>query len=96
VYYCYRKRKNNGFIEEVDELLRERVREQRSSQVSPSFGLIDSFSVKISRNGGDKQGIDGDKKPKAGNSISLPISLGSFSRRSFMQQTFMTVKGLRR
>lgn len=64
VYYYYRKWKNNGFIEEVHEALRDMVRQQSGKYKSPSLVLIDSRSVKTSRNGGESRGIDGGKKTK--------------------------------
>jgi len=64
VYYYYRKWKRNGLIEELHELLRDFTRKKAGRQISPSLGLIDSRSVKTSRNGGLERGIDGGKKTK--------------------------------
>lgn len=59
VRYYYRKWKNNVFIEEVHEILRDTVRQQSARDKCPSLGLSDSRSVKTSRNGDDARGIDG-------------------------------------
>ncbi|MDR3119693.1 MAG: transposase, partial [Mediterranea sp.] len=64
VYYYYRKWKNNGLIEELHEMLRDLTRRKSGRHPSPSLGLIDSRSVKTSRNGGLERGIDGGKKTK--------------------------------
>lgn len=64
VYYYYRKWKYTGLIEELHEMLRDFTRLKAGRQVSPSLGLIDSRSVKTSRNGGLERGIDGGKKTK--------------------------------
>jgi putative transposase len=64
VYYYYRKWKQNGLIEELHEMLRDFTRRKSGRSVSPSLGLIDSPSVKTSRNGGLERGIDGGKKTK--------------------------------
>lgn len=64
VYYYYRKWKSNGLIEELHEMLRDLTRKKSGRQVSPSLGLIDSRSIKTSRNGGLERGIDGGKKTK--------------------------------
>jgi len=64
VYYYYRKWKHEGLIEELHEMLRDFTRGKADRSVSPSLGLIDSRSVKTSRNGGLERGIDGGKKTK--------------------------------
>lgn len=76
VYYYYRKWKNNGFIEEVHETLRDMVRQQSGKDKSPSLGLIDSRSVKTSRNGGESRGIDGGKKTKGRKQHIITDTLG--------------------
>jgi putative transposase len=45
-------------------MLRDFTRKKAGRQVSPGLGLIDSRSVKTSRNGGLERGIDGGKKIK--------------------------------
>ncbi|MDR2407844.1 MAG: IS5 family transposase, partial [Bacteroidales bacterium] len=64
VYYYYRKWKFTGLIEELHEMLRSFIRKKAGRNESPSLGLIDSRSVKTSRNGGLERGIDGGKKTK--------------------------------
>ena len=64
VYYYYRKWKYEGLIEELHEMLRDFTRRKAGRSLSPSLGLIDSRSVKTSRNGGPERGIDGGKKTK--------------------------------
>jgi putative transposase len=64
VYYSYRKWKFNGLIEELHEKLRDFTRKNAGRHISPSLGLIDSRSVKTSRNVGPERGIDGGKKTK--------------------------------
>jgi putative transposase len=76
VCYYYRKWKNNGFIEEVHEYLRDRIRRQCGRDKSPSLGLIDSRSVKTSRNGGSDRGIDGGKKTKGRKQHIITDTLG--------------------
>lgn len=76
VYYYYRRWKNNGLIEEIHENLRDMVREQSGREKSPSIGLIDSRSVKTSRNGGEARGIDGGKKTKGRKQHIITDTLG--------------------
>ena len=76
IYYYYRKWKNNGFIEEVYETLRDTIRQQNGRDQSPSLGLIDSRSVKTSRNGGVARGIDGGKKIKGRKQHIITDTLG--------------------
>lgn len=76
IYYYYRKWKNNGFIEEVHETLRDTIRQQNGRDKSPSLGLIDSRSVKTSRNGGAARGIDGGKKTKGRKQHIITDTLG--------------------
>ena len=64
VYYYFSKWKNDGTIELIHELLRDKVRKKAGRQVSPSLACIDSQSVKTTRIGGDCRGIDGGKKIK--------------------------------
>lgn len=55
-----RKWKNNGFIEEAHEILRDTIRKNRVGRdKSLSLGMSDSQSVKISSNDCDLRGING-------------------------------------
>jgi putative transposase len=63
VYYYYRKWKDTGVIEQIHELLRDLVRKAMGKKESPSAACIDSQSVKMSRQPGEK-GVDGGKKVK--------------------------------
>ena len=64
VYFYYSKWKNEGLIEELNEILRSYIRKKSGKQISPSVGLIDSRSVKTTRHGGRDRGLDGGKKVK--------------------------------
>lgn len=64
VYYYFTKWKNNGTIELINELLRDKTRKNANRNESPSIGLIDSQSIKTTRSGGICRGIDGGKKIK--------------------------------
>lgn len=76
LYYYYRKGKNNGLIEEIHENLRDMIREQSGREKDPSLGLIDSRSVKTSRNGGEAWSIDGGKKAKGRKQYIITDTLG--------------------
>jgi putative transposase len=62
VYYYFSKWKNDGTIEMIHELLRDKIRVKAGKEVSPSIGLIDSQSIKTTRRGGLSRGVDGGKK----------------------------------
>ncbi len=64
VYYYFPKWKNSGVIEQIHELLRDRIRKKVGRNESPSLALIDSQSIKITRLGGENRGIDSGKMIK--------------------------------
>ena len=64
VYYYFRRWKNEGLIEEVNEVLRNRIRKKSGRNSSPSLACIDSQSVKTTRLGGVQRGFDGGKRIK--------------------------------
>ena len=64
VYYYFRRWKNEGLIEEVNEVLRTRIRKKSGRNSSPSLACIDSQSVKTTRLGGAQRGFDGGKRIK--------------------------------
>lgn len=76
VYYYFSKWKNDGTIELIHELLRDKVRKQAGKQESPSLACIDSQSVKTTRIGGNYRGIDGGKKIKGRKRHIITDSMG--------------------
>lgn len=64
VYYYFSMWKNDGTIETVHDLIREKIRIKAGKDASPSVGLIDSQSIRTTRLGGEARGIDGNKKIK--------------------------------
>lgn len=64
IYFYYRKWKLEGVIEQIHEFLRSLVRKKAGRDESPSLGIIDSRSVKTSRQSAQERGYDGAKKIK--------------------------------
>lgn len=64
VYFYYRKWKLEGVIEQIHDFLRDLVRKKAGRNESPSLGIIDSRSVKTSRQSAEERGYDGGKKIK--------------------------------
>ena len=64
VYYYFTKWKNNGVIEQIHELLRDKIRKKAGRYESPSLACIDSQSVKTTRLSGEYRGFDGGKMIK--------------------------------
>lgn len=64
VYYYFRKWKLEGVWKELMDVLHGMARKSVGKQESPSLGIIDSRSVKISHHVDTDRGIDGNKKIK--------------------------------
>lgn len=76
VYFYYRKWKLEGVIEQIHEYLRDLVRKKAGRHESPSLGIIDSRSVKTSRQSAENSGYDGGKKIKGRKQHIIVDSLG--------------------
>lgn len=61
VYYYFRKWTGEGLIDELHQILRNKIRKLRGKQESPSLGLLDSQSVKTQSMTKEKA-YDGNKK----------------------------------
>ena len=64
VYYYFTKWKNFGIIEQINELIRNKIRKKAGKHESPSLACIDSQSIKTTRLGGEYRGFDGGKMIK--------------------------------
>ena len=70
VHSFYRRARMSGLWDKILEHLVEVTRESAGRKASPSYGIIDSQSVKTVGASEDR-GIDGGKKRKAGSGTSL-------------------------
>jgi transposase len=75
-YSYYRKWKLEGVFEQINDYLVGLVRRMLSRNASPSLAIIDSRSVKASRQGGDEPGYDDGKKVKGRKHHIIVDSLG--------------------
>ena len=64
VYWYFRKWTLEGVIETAHQVMRKRLRKEKSKNESAGVGIIDSASVRMSSISGRDRGIDGNKKIK--------------------------------
>lgn len=72
VWSFYRRARESGLWERIMAALVEKVRKKAEREASPSYGIIDSQSVKTV-GASEERGIDGGKKRKAGRGTSSLI-----------------------
>ena len=68
VWSFYRRARESGLWEGIMDALVKKTRESAGRETSPSYGIVDSQSVKTVA-ASEERGIDGGKKRKAGNGI---------------------------
>ncbi len=68
VYSFYRRMLKSGLWDKILQYLVEKTRENAGRSAQPSYGLVDSQSVKTVA-GSEERGIDGGKKRKAASDI---------------------------
>ena len=76
VYYYFCKWKQDGTLEELVEFLRDEVCKSQGRDTSPSLAIIDSQSVKMSRQSNIEKGIDGGKNVKGRKRHMIVDSMG--------------------
>ena len=70
VHSFYRRARKSGLWDAILEHMVEKTRKEAGRSANPTYGLIDSQSVKTT-SASEERGIDGGKKQKAGNVTSL-------------------------
>ena len=68
VWSFFRRARDSGLWEKIMDALVKKVREKAGRSASPTYGIIDSQSVKTVA-ASEERGIDGGKKRKGGNDI---------------------------